>query len=74
MEEEINSFSSFRLGELPELLEAMEFPIKIESKAKRPLARTREEIQVNGEVGKIATALYGADDKGRKKKKAKKSL
>jgi hypothetical protein len=52
----------------------MKFPTHIESKANLPLARTREEIQVDGEVGKISIVLYGADDKGRKKKKVKKSL
>ncbi len=51
----------------------MEFAVNIESKTKLPLARVREEIQVDGEVGQVATALFGADDKGHKKKKAKKS-
>lgn len=73
MEEDRVSFSSFRLVDSPEVLAVMKFPINIESKTKLPLGRMREETQVNGEVGEIATALFGADDKGRKRKKVKKS-
>jgi hypothetical protein len=69
--EDRNMFSSFRLLELPEVLETMKFPNNIESKTKLPLARMREETQVNGEVGEIATVLFGVDDKGHKRKKTK---
>jgi len=70
--EDRNMFASFRLLELPEVLETIKCPNNIESKTKLPLTRLREETQVNGEVGEIVTALFGVDDKGRKRKKTKK--